>query len=149
WLHFANAFIDRVYDAGRLVQSQHEKILTLRATNKVLKEGVGQELVVAAERRGLDGARNDGVRLLGDVLSLIEAIVFFEAELKAKGPKVVAAYKASRGFESGLEKMERVKYEFRYRMTLKQLRGKHPEITIERDPFPECFEDANVEMDLD
>ncbi|RWV81235.1 hypothetical protein GW17_00057366 [Ensete ventricosum] len=87
--------------------------------------------------------------LEGDVLSLIEAIMFFKAELKAEGPKVVVAYKASRGFESGLEKMERVSYEFRYRMTLKQLRGTHPEITIERDPYSECFEDANVEMDLD
>ncbi|RWW01357.1 hypothetical protein GW17_00035612 [Ensete ventricosum] len=50
-LHFVSALIDRVHDAGRLVRSQHEKILTLRAANKELKAGVGQELVTVAERR--------------------------------------------------------------------------------------------------
>ncbi|RRT44880.1 hypothetical protein B296_00006437 [Ensete ventricosum] len=47
------------------------------------------------------------------------------------GPKAVAAYKMSRGFESGLEKMGPVSYEFGYRMTLERLRGKHSEIEIE------------------
>ncbi|RWV92258.1 hypothetical protein GW17_00045384, partial [Ensete ventricosum] len=67
----------------------------------------------------------------------------------AEGPKAVAAYKASRGFESILEKMGRVSYEFGYRVALKQHQGKHPEITIEQDPFAECPGDANVKMDLD
>ncbi|RZR96277.1 hypothetical protein BHM03_00025260 [Ensete ventricosum] len=87
--------------------------------------------------------------LEGDVHSLTEATAFHEAELKAEGPKAVAAYKASRGFESGLKKMGRVKYEFGYRVVLERLRGKHSEMTIERDPFVECPKDANVEMDLD
>ncbi|RRT74791.1 hypothetical protein B296_00022001 [Ensete ventricosum] len=52
-------------------------------------------------------------------------------ELKVEGPKAVAAYKASRGFESGLEKMGRVSYEFGYRVVLERLRGKHTEIAIE------------------
>ncbi|RWW61082.1 hypothetical protein BHE74_00031873 [Ensete ventricosum] len=34
-----------------------------------------------------------------------------------------------------------------YRVALERLWGKHPEITIERDPFADP-EDANVEMDL-
>ncbi|RWW61080.1 hypothetical protein BHE74_00031875 [Ensete ventricosum] len=50
-LHFISTLIDRVHDASQLVQSQHKKILTLRATNKELKAGVGQELVAIAERR--------------------------------------------------------------------------------------------------
>ncbi|RWV80433.1 hypothetical protein GW17_00058299 [Ensete ventricosum] len=182
-LHFISALIDRVHDAGRLVRSQHEKILTLRAVNKELKAGVGQDLVAAAEwrakeleseiekmrtkmeslrsqrrelelevgllRSSLDGARNDRARLEGDVLSLTETITFLEAKLKAEGQKAVATYKASREFESGLEKMGRVSYEFGYRVALERLRGKHPDIIIERDPFAECSEDANVEMDLD
>ncbi|RZR75203.1 hypothetical protein BHM03_00051808 [Ensete ventricosum] len=97
----------------------------------------------------LDGARNDRARLEGDVLLVIEAAAFLEVELKAEGPKAVAAYKASRGFESILEKMGRVSYEFGYRVALKQHQGKHPEITIEQDPFAECPGDANVKMDLD
>ncbi|RWW48196.1 hypothetical protein BHE74_00045746 [Ensete ventricosum] len=182
-LHFISALFDRVHDAGRLVWSQHEKILTLRAANKELKAGVGQELVAAAERRAkelegkvekmwtkleslrsqrrefeqevgllrssLDGARDDQARLEGDVLSLTEVVAFLEAKLKAEGQKVVAAYKASRGFESGLEKIGRVSYEFRYWVVLEQLQRKHPDIMIELDPFAECSEDANVEMDLD
>ncbi|RWW67236.1 hypothetical protein BHE74_00025333 [Ensete ventricosum] len=48
-LHFVSALIDRVHDMGRLVRSQHEKILTLRAANKELKAGVGQGLVAIAE----------------------------------------------------------------------------------------------------
>ncbi|RWW50373.1 hypothetical protein BHE74_00043382 [Ensete ventricosum] len=71
-----------------------------------------------------------------------------QVELKAKGPRAVAAYKASLGFESGLEKIGRINYEFRYRVALEQLRGKHPEIMIEQEPFVECPNDTNVEMDL-
>ncbi|RRT66491.1 hypothetical protein B296_00040153 [Ensete ventricosum] len=79
----------------------------------------------------LNEARNDRARLEGDVLSLIEAAVFLEVELKAERPKPMTAYKASRGFELGLEKMGRV-----------------PMIAIEQDLFTECPNDANVEMDL-
>ncbi|RRT35813.1 hypothetical protein B296_00058775 [Ensete ventricosum] len=77
--------------------------------------------------------RNDQALLEGDILSLIEAAAFLEAELKVEDQKAVAAYKASQG----------------YRVALKRLRGKHHDITIEQDPFAECSEDANVEMDLD
>ncbi|RWW61474.1 hypothetical protein BHE74_00031460 [Ensete ventricosum] len=97
----------------------------------------------------LDGARNNPAHLENDVLSLTEVVAFLKAELKAEGQKAVAAYKASEGFESGLKKMGRVSYEFGYRMALERLRGKHPDITIEQDPFAECSEDANIEMDLD
>ncbi|RZR80937.1 hypothetical protein BHM03_00007047 [Ensete ventricosum] len=46
-------------------------------------------------RSSLDGARNDRALLEGDVLSLIEAATFLEAELKAEGQKAIVAYKAS------------------------------------------------------
>ncbi|RZS02594.1 hypothetical protein BHM03_00032656 [Ensete ventricosum] len=87
-------------------------------------------------------------RVEWDVLSLTEATTLLEAELKAERPKAVAAYKASLGFESGLEKMGRFIYKFRYRVALERLRGKHPEIAIEQDPFVECPYDVNVEIDL-
>ncbi|RRT66778.1 hypothetical protein B296_00039911 [Ensete ventricosum] len=96
----------------------------------------------------LDGARNDRARLEGDVLSLTEAATFLEVKLKAEGSKVVIAYKASRGFELGLEKMGRVSYEFEYRVALERPQGKHPEIVIKQDSFVECPDNANVEMDL-
>ncbi|RZR81742.1 hypothetical protein BHM03_00008036 [Ensete ventricosum] len=49
-LHFVSALIDLVHDADRLVRSQHEKILALRAANKELKASVVQELTAAVER---------------------------------------------------------------------------------------------------
>ncbi|RRT50150.1 hypothetical protein B296_00050505 [Ensete ventricosum] len=108
--------------------------------------GANRELEqeVGLLRSTLDGARNDRAHLEGDVLSLIKVIAFLEAKLKAEDLKAVAAYKASQGFESGLEKMGRVNYEFGYRVALERLRRKHPDIMIERDPFAECLEDANV-----
>ncbi|RRT65364.1 hypothetical protein B296_00028287 [Ensete ventricosum] len=103
---------------------------------------------LCAHAANLDGARNNRARLEGDVLSLTKAVTFLEAKLKDEGEKAVAAYKASRGFKSGLEKMGRVSYEFEDLVTLERLQGKHPDIMIELDPFVECSEDANVEMDL-
>ncbi|RWW76313.1 hypothetical protein BHE74_00015606 [Ensete ventricosum] len=93
-------------------------------------------------------AQNDRACLERDVLSLTEVVALLEAELKAEGPRVVASYKASRGLESGLEKMGRVSYEFEYRVALERLRGKHPEIAIKQVLFAECPDDTNVEMDL-
>ncbi|RRT49929.1 hypothetical protein B296_00048788 [Ensete ventricosum] len=128
-LHFVSALIDQVHDAGRLVRSQHEKILALRAANKELKASVGQELVATVERRvkeleakikrmqtELESLRSQRREFeqKGNVLSLTKATTFLEAELKAEGQKAVATYKASRVFESGLEKMGRVGFEFGY-----------------------------------
>ncbi|RRT70198.1 hypothetical protein B296_00036669, partial [Ensete ventricosum] len=96
----------------------------------------------------LDGDWNNRARLEGDVLSLIEVATLLEAELKVEGPRAVAFYKASRGFESGLEKMGRVSYEFGYQVALERLHRKHLEIEAELDPFAKCPEDANVGMDL-
>ncbi|RZS22031.1 hypothetical protein BHM03_00054752 [Ensete ventricosum] len=110
-LHFISTLIDRVHDASRLVRSQHKKILTLRAANKELKAGVGQELVAIAERR--------------------------TKELEGKVEKM----------RTELESLKSHRRELEYRVALERLWGKHPEITIERDPFADP-EDANVEMDL-
>ncbi|RWV83891.1 hypothetical protein BHE74_00024940 [Ensete ventricosum] len=97
--------------------------------------GIVLEQEVGVLRSSLDGAWNDRARLEGDVLSLAEVATFLEAELKVD-------------YELGLEKIGRVNYEFGYRVAPEQLRGKYPEIAIERNPFVECHDDANVEMDL-
>ncbi|RWW33478.1 hypothetical protein GW17_00001821 [Ensete ventricosum] len=155
-LHFVIVLIDRVHDAGRLIQSLHEKILALKAANKELKASVNQELAATAEQR-VKELETKIKRMQAELEShriqqreLKKEVGFLRStELKVEGHKVVAAYKATRGFESGLEKMGRVNYKFGYRVTLEQLREKHSDIMIELDPFAECFEDANVEMDLD
>ncbi|RRT40604.1 hypothetical protein B296_00058415, partial [Ensete ventricosum] len=136
------------------------------AANKELKASVSQELAAAAEWRAKEleaeiermrteleslrsqrGELEQEVRLLHS--NLDEARNDQAPELKVEGQKSVAAYKGSRGFESSLKKIWRVSYEFGYRVALEQLRGKHPDIMIEVDPFAKCPEDANVEMDLD
>ncbi|RRT56188.1 hypothetical protein B296_00029839 [Ensete ventricosum] len=77
-----------------------------------------------------------------------QAAALLEKELKVEGPKAMTTYKASRGFKSSLENMGCISYEFRYCMTLKRYRAKHPEAEVEVDPFAECPEDGNVTMDL-
>ncbi|RRT40549.1 hypothetical protein B296_00046892 [Ensete ventricosum] len=115
-------------------------ILTLRAANKELKAGVGQELVAFAELwvKELEGE-------VENMWTELESLRSQRRELEQD----VGVMRSSRGFESGLKKMGRVIYEFGYRVVLERLRGKHSEMTIERDPFVECPKDANVEMDLD
>ncbi|RRT55436.1 hypothetical protein B296_00027047 [Ensete ventricosum] len=102
------------------------------------------EQEVSILRSSLDGAQDDRARLERDVLSLTEAMTLLEAELKAEGPKAVVAYKASRGFESSLKKMGRISYEFGHRGALEWLRGSHPEVEVEDDPFAECPKDGNI-----
>ncbi|RRT52308.1 hypothetical protein B296_00031308 [Ensete ventricosum] len=83
-----------------------EDVKKLRAELESLKnQRRGLEGEVEVLCSSLDRARDDRARLDGDVLSLIEAASLLEVELKAEEPKAVATYKASRGFESGLEKM--------------------------------------------
>ncbi|RRT46014.1 hypothetical protein B296_00030068 [Ensete ventricosum] len=108
----------------------------------------GLEEEVSLLRSNLDGSQDDQAQLEGDVLSLTEAAAFLEVELKAEGPKVVATYKASREFETGLEKMGRISYEFGYRVALERLCWRHPEVEVEQDPFAECSEEGNVRMNL-
>ncbi|RRT64300.1 hypothetical protein B296_00029613 [Ensete ventricosum] len=117
-----------------------ERLSAELASYKSRRKGLEQEVDIL--RYNLDGALDDRARLEGDVLSLIEATVLLKSELKAEGPKAVIAYKASRGFESGLEKIGRVSYEFGYRVALEQLHGKHPEIEVEQDRFTECPEET-------
>ncbi|RZS09133.1 hypothetical protein BHM03_00040187 [Ensete ventricosum] len=56
--------------------------------------------------------------------------------------------KVAEGFESSLEKMGRVSYEFGYRVAFEWLWGKHSEKEVEQDPFVECPKDGYVGMDL-
>ncbi|RRT53278.1 hypothetical protein B296_00049956 [Ensete ventricosum] len=106
------------------------------------------ELDVNTVCASLQGARDDRTRLEEDVMSLIEAVVLLEAELKVEDPKAVTSYKASQGFESGLEKMGRISYEFGYRVVLERFPSKHSEAAIEENPFAECPKDGNIKMDL-
>ncbi|RWW20104.1 hypothetical protein GW17_00015803 [Ensete ventricosum] len=72
-------------------------------------------------------------------MSLTEAVVLLETELKVEDLKVVTSYKASQGFESGLEKMGRISYEFGYRAVLERFPGRHPKAAIEENPFAESL----------
>ncbi|RZS11719.1 hypothetical protein BHM03_00043063 [Ensete ventricosum] len=119
FLLFAGASL---YDCSHRPELEGDinKLLSLKTQRMRLEEEVG------ILRSSLDGARDDRAQLEGDVLSLTEAATLPEVKLKDKGVKVVVAFKASRGFKLGLEKMGRVSYEFGYQVALEQLRGKHP-----------------------
>ncbi|RWW05173.1 hypothetical protein GW17_00031570 [Ensete ventricosum] len=64
-----SVIIDRVHDAGRLVQNQHERILALWDANKELKLGANQELVAAAEHRAKE-LEEDARKLRAELESL-------------------------------------------------------------------------------
>ncbi|RWW41239.1 hypothetical protein BHE74_00053289 [Ensete ventricosum] len=117
------------------------KELMNRAGKSAVWASVGQELAATIERRAKE-LKDEIKRMMTELESL-------KTKLKVEGQKAVTAYKGSQGFEFDLEKMGRVSYEFGYRVALERLRGKHPDIMIKLDPFAECLEDANVEMDLD
>ncbi|RWW81533.1 hypothetical protein BHE74_00010074 [Ensete ventricosum] len=76
-LHFVNALIDRVHDAGRLARSQHERILMLRAANKELKHSANQDLVAATEPRAKELEED-----VNKVLSELESLKNQRRELK-------------------------------------------------------------------
>ncbi|RZR98908.1 hypothetical protein BHM03_00028355 [Ensete ventricosum] len=82
-----------------IVEKLWAKLESLRSQRKDLEQEV------SILHSSLDGARDDRALLEGDVLSLTKAMTLLEAELKTEGLKVVVAYKASQGFESGREKM--------------------------------------------
>ncbi|RWW48353.1 hypothetical protein BHE74_00045576 [Ensete ventricosum] len=58
--------------------------------------------------------------------------------------RVVASYKESEGFYSGLEHANRVVYEFRYQISLKCFKMRYPKLKIDEDPFAELTSDAKV-----
>ncbi|RWW53368.1 hypothetical protein BHE74_00040150 [Ensete ventricosum] len=131
--------------AKQAYECSSEELMNRASKSAVRRRRLKEEVGIL--RSSLDGAQNDRAHLEEDVLSLIEATTLLKAELKGKGAKMVGVYKASRGFESGLEKMGRVSYEFRCRVALERLWAKHL-IEVEQDPFIECPKDANVKMDL-
>ncbi|RRT62252.1 hypothetical protein B296_00043529 [Ensete ventricosum] len=132
----------RVKELEEDTNKLRDELESLKSQRRDLEQEVG------VLRSSLDGAWNDRAHLEGDVLSLTKAATLLKAELKAEGPRAVATYKVSQGFESELKKMGRVSYEFGYRVMLERLWEKHPELTIEQNPFAECPDDANAEMDL-
>ncbi|RZR71828.1 hypothetical protein BHM03_00007732 [Ensete ventricosum] len=93
------------------------RIATLRTANEELKLGANQEVVAAVEHQEKElKAIMDQLRAeLGSSKNRRKNL-----EQEAEGPKVVTAYKASRGFKSILEKIWRISYEFGYYVALKR-----------------------------
>ncbi|RWW26984.1 hypothetical protein GW17_00008606 [Ensete ventricosum] len=110
---------------------------------KQLYECFYEELMNRIAKSVIWEAWDDRARLKEDVLSLIEAIVLLKKE-----PKAVTAYKASCGFESDLEKMWCISFEFGYHVALERFHAKHSEAEVKVEPLAECPEDDNVMMDL-
>ncbi|RRT78890.1 hypothetical protein B296_00009489 [Ensete ventricosum] len=105
------------------------------------------ELAIDSTCVELRDLRDSWRRLEDEVLSLTKGAEILQFELKAKGDKIIADYKKSRGFQSGLEMMGQVTYEFRYRVALERFRAKYPDPFAKEDPFAEWPEDANVRME--
>ncbi|RRT79537.1 hypothetical protein B296_00025160 [Ensete ventricosum] len=67
--------------------------------------------------------------------------------LQSAVAKAIANYKRSHGFQSRLEKIGQVTYEFGYWVVQKHFWAKYPNLSLEEDPFADQPKDANVQME--
>ncbi|RWV83673.1 hypothetical protein GW17_00054686 [Ensete ventricosum] len=86
-------------------------------------------------------------QLKDEVLSFTKGAEMLQSKLKAKADKAIIDYKKSRGFQSGMEKMGQVTYEFGYRVSLERFWAKYLDLSIEENPFVEWPADANIRME--
>ncbi|RZS11594.1 hypothetical protein BHM03_00042939 [Ensete ventricosum] len=150
-LHFTDALIDQVHDTGLM----HERNLVLRATNKELRLRSGPIAVAAIEnlatvfqsevdrlkveleasKQHLKDLEQEANTALVGLQEARDYQARLKGSLEAKGLKDVAAYKASRGFESSLEKMGCISYEFGYRVALEHFWGEYQIQLSRRTPL--------------
>ncbi|THU64248.1 hypothetical protein C4D60_Mb01t24470 [Musa balbisiana] len=167
------ALIDRVLDAGRVIERQSNTIAALRLENQELRSSSGPEVVAAAEQRAaaldeevsrLKAELEEGqarVRMLDDELRTLsndiesarssawaveEALKEEHRVLPERIERAVAEYKASAGFERGLVRSGRATYEFGYRVACARVRASHPEWELDPDPFADHPADETVDM---
>ncbi|RRT50229.1 hypothetical protein B296_00042892 [Ensete ventricosum] len=86
-------------------------------------------------------------QLKDEVLLFTKGAEMLQSKLKAKADKAIIDYKKSQGFQSGMEKMGQVTYEFGYRVSLERFWAKYLDLSIEENPFVERPKDANVRME--
>ncbi|RWW74367.1 hypothetical protein BHE74_00017691 [Ensete ventricosum] len=89
---------------------------------------------------------------LGASQEVVAVVEHREKELKAtvdqmraelgKGAKCGDRLHSFMRFESGLQKMGRISYEFGYHVALERFQAKHSKAEVEADPFTECPEDG-------
>ncbi|RWW76564.1 hypothetical protein BHE74_00015342 [Ensete ventricosum] len=157
-LHFSTSLADRVHDANRIIEMLSERNFTLRNEVLDIKLGVGPEAIVAAEKRVVDlevklactkAALGDTEQCCQSSEQEVELAQgkALQIELQSTGAKAIVKYKMSLGFELSMERTRHTTYEFGYRVALECLRAKYPDLSIEEDPFADCPEDSNMQME--
>ncbi|RRT56662.1 hypothetical protein B296_00046045, partial [Ensete ventricosum] len=144
-LHFAGTLIDCVHDADVSLEAV---ATTKKWATELSAEVDWLKLVADSSRVELRDLRDSRHRLEDEVLSLTKGAEMLQSELKAEGDKAIVDYKKSRGFQSELEKMGQVIYEFGYWVALKHFQMKYPNSLVEEDPYNERPKDANVRMEV-
>ncbi|RWV79394.1 hypothetical protein GW17_00059479 [Ensete ventricosum] len=149
-LHFATALADWVYDIGRVINMQAERIVALRSEVLDWKFDVGLEAVTTTEKWAIDlEAKVDHSRAKVECrkAALDDAKQHYQTlEWAAEKTRAITEYKVSRGFELDMERTRRT-YEFEYRVVLKRFQVKYPDLIVKENPFTDYLEDANVEME--
>ncbi|RWW62123.1 hypothetical protein BHE74_00030771 [Ensete ventricosum] len=79
-----------------------------------------------------------------ELLKSVKALENARAELPRQA---VDHYKESAGFKEGLKRMNRVTFEYGYRVALARFRALHPDSEVEEDPFTIRLEDDSVSME--
>ncbi|RWW62368.1 hypothetical protein BHE74_00030499 [Ensete ventricosum] len=82
-----------------------------------------------------------------EVLKLARDAEALQSELQSTSAKAIVDYKVSRGFKLRLERIEHITYEFGYQVALEGFWAKYPDLFIDKDPFADQPEDANVQIE--
>ncbi|THU56296.1 hypothetical protein C4D60_Mb11t15780 [Musa balbisiana] len=171
--HYYMVLIDRVRDAGRVIEHLSDSNSALRMEILELKAGTGLKAVVAAKQctsaldeevnrlktkleESLAHAQmldNELQTLSRDVESARSSAWATKETLKEehlalleKIEGAIAEYKSSVGFEHGLVRLGWVTYEFGYRVACAHFRVRYPDLELESDPFADQSADENVDI---
>ncbi|RRT31267.1 hypothetical protein B296_00053365, partial [Ensete ventricosum] len=130
------------------LREEREKIKREKAQELLRREALEKELQAIRGHLGdaqqlLKEAQTRARRMHDDLLQAVKDLESARAELPKQS---IAQYKESLGFKEGLKRMDRVTYEYGYRVALARFRARHPDTDVEEDPFTIHPEDDLVPM---
>ncbi|RRT31415.1 hypothetical protein B296_00049549 [Ensete ventricosum] len=121
-----------------------EVLMARAAKEMVLKELQEIRGHLGDAQQLLREARTKARRMDDELLQAVKDLESARAELPKQS---IVQYKESLGFKEGLKRMDRVTYEYGYRVALARFRARYPDADVEEDPFTIHPEDDLVPME--
>ncbi|RRT68226.1 hypothetical protein B296_00001700 [Ensete ventricosum] len=141
--------ITKAEECASELQEELEKTKRERGEELLRREASEKELHkdrshLSHAQRLLKEARVRARKMDDELLQTMKALESARAELPRQS---VVQYKESLGFKEGLKRMDRVTYEYGYRVALARFHARHPDTKVEEDPFTIHPEDDLVPME--